>query len=168
MTDYRKPDAYGPPQFAESTDSYAAGYSTAREDAAKVIDGSCVVEGKDYHHLAVLIRALSPNSRTVPWTPPALEKIDAAALSALEKERDELAARLVSNSEYHMREKATLRAENAKLRGGWEEATIAWAVCASLHREYCKGKDPFYKTRQADFLKHETDARAALVQSEGK
>src|SRR5690606_26403584 len=39
-------------------------------------------------------------------------------------------------------------------REGWKEATIAWEVCASLHREYCKGKDPFYKTRQADFVKH--------------
>lgn len=39
-------------------------------------------------------------------------------------------------------------------REGWKEAAIAWEVCASLHREYCKGKDPFYKTRQADFVKH--------------
>lgn len=44
-------------------------------------------------------------------------------------------------------------------REGWEEATIAWAVCASLHREYCKGKDPFFKTRQADFTRHENEAR---------
>lgn len=42
---------------------------------------------------------------------------------------------------------------------GWKEATIAWSVCASIHREYCKGRDPFYTTRQADFTKHEHDAR---------
>lgn len=46
---------------------------------------------------------------------------------------------------------------------GWKEATIAWAVCASLHREYCKGKDPFFKTRQADFIKHENEARAKYL-----
>jgi hypothetical protein len=46
---------------------------------------------------------------------------------------------------------------------GWKEATIAWAVCASLHREYCKGKDPFFKTRQADFIKHENEARAKCL-----
>lgn len=43
---------------------------------------------------------------------------------------------------------------------GWKEAAIAWSVCASLHREYCKGKDPFYTTRQSDFKKHEEHARA--------
>ena len=42
---------------------------------------------------------------------------------------------------------------------GWEEATIAWSVCASIHREYAKGKDPFYATRQADYVKHEIAAR---------
>ena len=47
---------------------------------------------------------------------------------------------------------------------GWKEATIAWAVCASLHREYCTGKDPFFTTRQADFVRHENDARAMLNQ----
>lgn len=46
---------------------------------------------------------------------------------------------------------------------GWKEAAIAWSVCASIHREYGKGKDPFYKTRQADFTKHENDARARLT-----
>jgi hypothetical protein len=45
---------------------------------------------------------------------------------------------------------------------GWLEATAAWAVCASIHRQYCKGKDPFYTTRQADFTKHEAAARAKL------
>lgn len=45
---------------------------------------------------------------------------------------------------------------------GWKEATIAWSVCASIHREYCKGRDPFFNTRQADFIKHENDARERL------
>ena len=47
---------------------------------------------------------------------------------------------------------------------GWKEAAIAWAVCASIHREYCTGKDPFFTTRQADFVRHENDARAMLNQ----
>lgn len=45
---------------------------------------------------------------------------------------------------------------------GWEEAVIAWSVCASIHREYCKGSDPFFTTRQNDFVRHEANARAAL------
>lgn len=48
-------------------------------------------------------------------------------------------------------------------REGWKEAAIAWSVCASIHREYAKGKDPFFKTRQADFVRHEAAARAALT-----
>ena len=44
-------------------------------------------------------------------------------------------------------------------REGWKEAAIAWEVCASLHREYCKGKDPFFKARQADFVKHAEASR---------
>jgi len=42
---------------------------------------------------------------------------------------------------------------------GWKEATLAWLVCASIHREYAKGKDPFFKTRQQDFIRHEKAAR---------
>lgn len=42
---------------------------------------------------------------------------------------------------------------------GWKEATLAWMVCASIHREYAKGKDPFFTTRQQDFLRHERNAR---------
>jgi hypothetical protein len=42
------------------------------------------------------------------------------------------------------------------------EATIAWACCALLHREYAKGKDALYTTRQADFLRLEEHARSAL------
>lgn len=51
--------------------------------------------------------------------------------------------------------------ERAHLEG-WKEATIAWSVCASIHREYAKGRDPFFTTRQGDFVKHENDARAVL------
>lgn len=49
-----------------------------------------------------------------------------------------------------------------QIKQAWKEAAIAWSVCASIHREYAKGKDPFFKTRQADFTKHESDARAQL------
>lgn len=52
-------------------------------------------------------------------------------------------------------------------RDGWKEATIAWAVCASIHREYAKGKDALFIARQADFVTHEEDARKrALPESE--
>jgi hypothetical protein len=44
-----------------------------------------------------------------------------------------------------------------------KEACIAWSVCASIHREYAKGKDALFTTRQADFVKHEEDARAAAL-----
>lgn len=47
--------------------------------------------------------------------------------------------------------------------GGWKEATIAWEVCVSIHREYAKKKDPFFTTRQADFMRHAEAARAALL-----
>ena len=46
---------------------------------------------------------------------------------------------------------------------GWKEAAIAWEVCASIHREYGKGKDPFFNTRQGDFVKHANDARTMLA-----
>ena len=42
---------------------------------------------------------------------------------------------------------------------GWLEAAIAWEVCASLHRQYCKGKDALFTTRQLDFVKHAENAR---------
>jgi hypothetical protein len=51
---------------------------------------------------------------------------------------------------------------------GWKEATIAWSVCASIHREYAKGKDPVFRTRQSDFVKHEKNARAKLIELEAK
>lgn len=47
---------------------------------------------------------------------------------------------------------------------GWSEAARAWSVCASVHRSYCKGRDPFFTTRQADFTAHELDARAKARQ----
>lgn len=50
---------------------------------------------------------------------------------------------------------------------GWKEAAIAWSVCASIHREYAKGKDPFFKTRQKDFVKHENDAREKMNEQRG-
>jgi uncharacterized small protein (DUF1192 family) len=53
-----------------------------------------------------------------------------------------------------------LRAEIERLQRGWKEAVIGWSVCASIHREYAKDKDPFFKTRQKDFQKHEADARS--------
>ena len=45
------------------------------------------------------------------------------------------------------------------LPDGWKEAAISWEVCASIHREYARGKDPFFSTRQGDFVKHAQDAR---------
>ena len=42
---------------------------------------------------------------------------------------------------------------------GWLEAAIAWEVCASLHRQYRKGKDALFTTRQSDFVKHAENAR---------
>lgn len=46
---------------------------------------------------------------------------------------------------------------------GWKEATIAWAVCGSIHRKFARGKDALYTTRQADFVKHEEDARSKAL-----
>lgn len=43
---------------------------------------------------------------------------------------------------------------------GWKEAAIAWSVCASVHAGFSKGKDPFFSTRQSDFVRHEANARA--------
>lgn len=60
---------------------------------------------------------------------------------------------------------AQVSAERVKAeRTRWtKEAAIAWAVCASIHREYAKGRDALFTTRQADFVKHEDDARRALT-----
>lgn len=43
-----------------------------------------------------------------------------------------------------------------------KEAVIAWSVCASVHREFGKGKDALFSTRQADFQRHEQEARDRL------
>lgn len=51
---------------------------------------------------------------------------------------------------------------------GWKEALIALRVCASLHREYAKGKDPFFKTRQDDFERDIKFAQEKYKQLEGK
>jgi hypothetical protein len=45
-----------------------------------------------------------------------------------------------------------------------KEAAIAWSVCHSIHQKYCKGRDPFYTTRAADFARDEVAARAAAVE----
>jgi HAMP domain-containing protein len=55
-----------------------------------------------------------------------------------------------------------LAGEVERLRDGWEEAAIAWEVCASIHREYAKKRDPFFTTRQGDFTRGADKARAAL------
>lgn len=49
--------------------------------------------------------------------------------------------------------------EKPSIDQGWKDAAIAWEVCASIHREYAKGKDGVFKTRQADFVRHAEDAR---------
>lgn len=46
---------------------------------------------------------------------------------------------------------------------GWKEAAIAWNVCASIHREWAKGKDALYSTRQSDFIKHAEYARTKAL-----
>ena len=50
-------------------------------------------------------------------------------------------------------------------RDGWKEAAIAWEVCASIHRQWAKGKDALFTTRQGDFVKHANDARALAHQA---
>ena len=54
------------------------------------------------------------------------------------------------------------------LPDGWKEAAISWEVCASIHREYARGKDPFFKKRQEDFVKHANYARTMLAAPEAK
>src|SRR5258706_3997780 len=78
----------------------------------------------------------------------------------------------MTNAERQLRHRSKIRKltyKSVKEHEGWKEATIAWAVCASIHREYAKGKDPFFTTRQKDFTRHENDAREkflALVKGE--
>jgi hypothetical protein len=74
---------------------------------------------------------------------------DELALWPREQEKLRLAAqRLAEMSKAHVK--------------ALEEATIAWSCCASLHREFAKGKDALYTRRQADFVRHEESARASL------
>ena len=47
---------------------------------------------------------------------------------------------------------------------GWEEAVIAWSICRSIHDQYARKKDPFFKTRQKDFKKHEANARKMMAE----
>lgn len=49
--------------------------------------------------------------------------------------------------------------QSQPVKDGWKEAVRAWEVCASIHREFCKGKDTFFNTRQSDFVRHADDAR---------
>lgn len=60
--------------------------------------------------------------------------------------------------------RAALQSQSVK--DGWKEAAIAWEVCASLHREFCKGRDPLFKVRQSDFVKHAEDARTRALETE--
>jgi len=56
---------------------------------------------------------------------------------------------------------------------GWKEAFKAWNVCASIHREWAKGKDAVFTTRQADFVWNAENAfkkacGAAALQSQDR
>lgn len=46
---------------------------------------------------------------------------------------------------------------------GWEEAAIAWEVCASVHRQWARGKDALFKTRQEEFIRHAEGARQTVL-----
>jgi hypothetical protein len=46
----------------------------------------------------------------------------------------------------------------AALEGGWNEASLAWSVCASVHEKWAKGKDALFTTRQADYQRHYAEA----------
>lgn len=54
------------------------------------------------------------------------------------------------------------KGEDSELEG-WKEATIAWTVCASIHRSYAEKRDPVFKKRQADFVKSENKCREAYL-----
>ena len=58
-----------------------------------------------------------------------------------------------------MNNHGSTRDASAKETAGLLEAAIAWEVCASLHRKFCKGKDALFSTRQADYVRHAEDAR---------
>ena len=50
----------------------------------------------------------------------------------------------------------------------WLESAIAWEVCASIHRQFAKGRDAMFTTRQADYLRHANEARAKAKPREYK
>ena len=50
-----------------------------------------------------------------------------------------------------------------QLLNGWKEAANAWATCAAIHRDYAKGVDPLYRTRQADFIRDHANARSRAL-----
>lgn len=60
----------------------------------------------------------------------------------------------------------TTKRKDHLCKNPWLEAAVAWEVCASLHREFAKGKDPFFNTRQADYVKHAADCRARYEQEQ--
>jgi hypothetical protein len=71
---------------------------------------------------------------------------------------EEYDIRLVEHSSVR-RKPRTMRDAPGILGAGWKEAAIAWEVCASIHKAYCKKRDPFYTTRQGDFTRHAAAAR---------
>jgi hypothetical protein len=54
-------------------------------------------------------------------------------------------------------------AADCESRSGWLEASIAWGVAAAVHARYANGRDPFFKTRQSDYVKHADSARAKYM-----
>lgn len=71
---------------------------------------------------------------------------------------DDIALEDVLRIEYAYSAAPSQDASNAR---GWKEAAIAWEVCASIHREWAKGKDALFNTRQSDFTCRAEEARAA-------
>lgn len=59
-----------------------------------------------------------------------------------------------------------LAASEARVKYWIQRTAGAWEICASAHRAYAEKTDPFFTTRQADFMKHAADARAALAERE--
>jgi hypothetical protein len=59
------------------------------------------------------------------------------------------------------------KSARSMLLEGWKEAAIGWNVCASIHRAYARGKDPMFKTRQADFGRHAEAARTKYAAMAG-
>ena len=55
------------------------------------------------------------------------------------------------------------RGDTPTLEEAMSCAAIAWSVCASIHREFAKGKDPFFRIRQEDYAEHEREAREAYT-----